>query len=216
MNKFYPIIALALFSTGALANVDGVYVQGSVGLSKLSTKHDGEKLTDDKVLIRASVGKQVGRVRYALDYSDFGKVESVQTEVFEADEGYHNGPYIETETMLDNIKVRSFGVSAIYDFPLHSAVNAYAGLRVGANKIDAKQQSTTKTVYDNKELGTTETASWHQQAKTKIGVGVLAGVQYQLTSNVALDAGVEYNQLGKFDQIKAHQYGVTAGLRYNF
>lgn len=52
--------------------------------------------------------------------------------------------------------------------------------------------------------------------KTKVGAGVLAGVQYAVSPQLAVDAGVEYNYLGKLEDVKVNQYGAKLGLRYNF
>ncbi|MGN6846519.1 opacity family porin [Neisseria sicca] len=39
-----------------------------------------------------------------------------------------------------------------------------------------------------------ETAnSYHERKETKTGMGVMAGVSYEVTPNVALDAGYHYN-----------------------
>ncbi|MGL4051313.1 opacity family porin, partial [Pasteurella multocida] len=34
--------------------------------------------------------------------------------------------------------------------------------------------------------------------------------------NVSLNAGIEYNRLGKIDGVKVNQYGAKVGLRYDF
>lgn len=44
----------------------------------------------------------------------------------------------------------------------------------------------------------------------------MAGVQYHVNPNIAVDAGVEYNYLGKSGDVKFDQLGAKAGVRYSF
>ena len=62
-----------------------------------------------------------------------------------------------------------------------------------------------------------ETAnSYYERKETKTGVGVMAGVSYEVTPNVALDAGYRYNYWGKFDGLKTQSHEVSAGVRVKF
>ncbi|WP_295848127.1 opacity family porin [uncultured Neisseria sp.] len=62
-----------------------------------------------------------------------------------------------------------------------------------------------------------ETAnSYHERKETKTGVGVMAGVNYEVTPNVALDAGYRYNHWGKINNVKLHTHEVSAGVRVTF
>ena len=54
------------------------------------------------------------------------------------------------------------------------------------------------------------------ESSTKFGYGALLGASYDLMPNLAADAAVEYNILGKEDGVTVKQYGVKAGLRYTF
>ncbi|AKD37910.1 opacity type porin [Pasteurella multocida subsp. multocida OH4807] len=51
---------------------------------------------------------------------------------------------------------------------------------------------------------------------TRVGIGLLAGASYYFTPNFALVGTVEYNYLGKLDEIRISNYGATLGLRYEF
>lgn len=51
---------------------------------------------------------------------------------------------------------------------------------------------------------------------TRVGVGLLAGASYYFTPNFALVGSVEYNYLGKLDDIRISNYGATLGVRYEF
>ncbi|MEZ7786075.1 MULTISPECIES: opacity family porin [Neisseria] len=62
-----------------------------------------------------------------------------------------------------------------------------------------------------------ETAnSYYERSDTKTGVGAMAGVSYEVTPNVALDAGYRYNYWGKMNSIKFHTHEVSAGVRVTF
>ena len=68
-------------------------------------------------------------------------------------------------------------------------------------------------------MTTITTVNFHETEsirKTKTGVGVLAGVGYDITENVALDAGYRYNHLGKFDGLKVHAHEFSTGVRVKF
>lgn len=97
-------------------------------------------------------------------------------------------------------KVQSVGVSAIYDFKNDTALTPYVGVRVSANRSSFEDRSGS---YGH---------------RTDTGVGAVAGVQYELTPNLALDGAVEYNKLGKVNLhgVKVTQLGAKAGVRYNF
>lgn len=96
------------------------------------------------------------------------------------------------------VKTQSVGLSAIYDFKNDTALTPYMGVRVSANRIKAEDR---------------EGFSEH---KTNAGIGAVAGVQYQIAPNVALDGAVEYNTLGKVDGVKVNQFGAKAGVRVDF
>lgn len=56
----------------------------------------------------------------------------------------------------------------------------------------------------------------HNSTLNRIGVGVLMGASYELTSHLALVGTAEYNYLGKFNAEKMHNYSFKLGLRYAF
>jgi opacity protein opA58 len=49
-----------------------------------------------------------------------------------------------------------------------------------------------------------------------MGIGALAGVSYEVTPNVALDAGYRYNYWGNFEETKIQSHEVSAGVRVKF
>lgn len=190
MKKLVLATLLAGLSTLGFANN---YVQGAFGYSNLDTKESGVKFDDSDAAARVAIGKDMGAVRYQGDYAYFGKLDNKQT----IPGGHHHA----------ELKAHSVGVSAIYDFPTQSEFAPYAGVRLGVNHLDLAVdhvQGAQKSKYSENDV--------------KVGAGVLAGVQYQFNSSMALDVGAEYNYLGKIGahDAKVSQYGATVGVRYNF
>ncbi|MFC0820989.1 opacity family porin [Moraxella marmotae] len=197
MKKLVLATALAALSTTAMANVaanNGYYVQGNVGVSKLEAKEDGDKFKKNQTGFTLAVGKDTGAVRYVGDYTYFGKIKN---DVVVSPTDYHHAKLV----------AHSLGLSAIYDFDNQSAFTPYAGARLGVNVLKLDTNSRYNASYSSLD-----------ERKTNVGAGVLAGVQYAVNPNLAVDAGVEYNYLGKVgnDDVKVNQYGAKVGLRYNF
>lgn len=99
------------------------------------------------------------------------------------------------------VKAHSVGVSAIYDFKNDTALTPYLGVRVAATRLSGE--------------GSLEGQHFSKHT-TSTGMGAVAGVQYQVAPNLALDGAVEYNYLGKFEGEKVTQYGAKAGVRVDF
>lgn len=206
MKKLLLATLLAGTSTFAMANVSDLYVQGNIGVSKLEAKEDGDKFKDNNTGYTIAVGKDTGAVRYQADYTNFGKIKENGSE---GESG--TADYSEWTATL---KAQSLGVSAIYDFQTVSGFTPYAGVRVGINQLNFKAHDVSTTVASDGALE--NISSSESVKKTKVGAGVLAGVQYAINPQFAVDAGVEYNYLGKFEDTKVSQYGAKVGLRYNF
>ena len=197
MKKLLLATLLAGTSTLAVANPSNLYVQGDVLASKLELKEDGFKEKDNLTGVRVAVGTDTGAVRYVADYTHFGKSKY--------SESYPNGDYARGD-----LKVHSLGASAIYDFQTVSGFAPYAGARLGVNHLRFNWQDR-DTTSNNQVV--TDSGS---MKKTKVGLGAVAGVQYHINPNIAVDGGVEYNHLGKIDGLKVNQYGAKVGVRYNF
>lgn len=172
-----------------------MYIQGEVGTSRLVLKADKEDYKDTVTNARISVGKSFGNARYALDYTHFGKVKGSASDTY--------------SSAQSDLTAQGIGISAIYDAHNQTALTPYVGIRAGLNRLSGNINSRT----NNSSYSYSETS-------TQLGIGVLAGVQYQVNDRLALNVGTEYNYLGKLDgdkyPLKVHQYGALAGLRYNF
>lgn len=216
MKKLILATVLAGLSTAAAANVlvnNGYYVQADLGYSNLKAKYNDNRPNDNKLEDKGlgygiSFGKDTNLARYALDYKNYGKINS----------SYTYQPQTNTNTSITSsgeLKVQSLGLSAIYDFDTVSGFTPYAGARVGINQIKSTVSTVTTTT-------TGQSTTHSQKQENKVGFGVLAGAQYAINPQLSVDAGVEYNYLGQYDKLdtdsklKAHQYGVKVGLRHNF
>lgn len=206
MKKVILATLVASVSTLAVANTTGVYVQADVLPSRIEAKFDGEKAKDSTTGFRISAGKKINDIRGVVDYTHFGKLEEKETSA--------NGDYA-----YSKLTIQSIGASALYDFNTQSGFTPYVGAKVAVNQARATWndrdtvhlQEANGVVVDKK----VEYDSGSEK-KTKVGVGVLAGVQYQVNPQFAVDAGVEYNHLGKFSDTKVNQYGAKVGVRYSF
>ena len=185
------LVALSLPAIALADDNRGFYVQGDLGHSTLKTNDEGGKTSSKGFSPRLSAGYDFGDFRVAADYTHYKTWKD-----HEQDSSY---------TLDSKIKLQSVGVSAIYDFDLNSPVKPYVGARVGLNRFSYDDDHCSVNVHETESI-----------RKTKTGVGVLAGVGYDITENVALDAGYRYNHWGNFDGMKVHTHEVSAGVRVKF
>ncbi|MFQ3038357.1 opacity family porin [Neisseria cinerea] len=185
------LVALSLPAIALADDNRGFYVQGDLGHSTLKTNDEGGKTSSKGFSPRLSAGYDFGDFRVAADYTHYKTWKD-----HEQDSSY---------TLDSKIKLQSVGVSAIYDFDLNSPVKPYVGARVGLNRFSYDDDHRSVNVHETESI-----------RKTKTGVGVLAGVGYDITENVALDAGYRYNHWGNFDGMKVHTHEVSAGVRVKF
>ncbi|MCF7521209.1 opacity family porin [Neisseria sp. ZJ106] len=106
-----------------------------------------------------------------------------------------------SENFSSEFKPYGVGVSAIYDIETGLPVKPYVGARLGINHVSAKVK------IPGRDLSYSE---------TKTGIGALVGVSYDVTSNIALDAGYRYNYWGKFGDVKLHSNEFHGGVRVKF
>lgn len=202
MKKIVLAAAVAAISTTAMAQS---YVQGNVGYAqqKITLSSVDASLSDSTPTVRLAYGQDNGAFRYAFDYTYFGKIDK-KSEVQLA-----NG----TQKSSLDLSAHSLGASAFYDFNVASMpeLTPYVGGRLGLNYLTAD----IKDGFYNAQ-GTRTAYNDSKSSETRIGVGAVVGAQYRLTQNLSLDAGVEYNLLGSWDNLKLHQCGATVGVRYDF
>ena len=192
MEKVLTALIALSISTVALADDSrGFYIQGDVGHSTVKAKAGEDSVKVKGFSPRLSAGYDFGDFRVAADYTHYKTLKEHEQD--------------SSNTFDSKTKFQSVGVSAIYDFDLNSPVKPYVGARVGINRVSFDEHSKTATHSE------TET-----YRGTKTGIGALAGVGYDITENVALDAGYRYNYWGKFDGLKVHSHEVSAGVRVKF
>ncbi len=187
------LIALSL-PTFALADATkGFYVQADAGHATVKGKYDDVSESVKGFSPRISAGYDFGDFRVAADYTHY--------------KSFKSDSETPTTTDKEKVKFQSVGVSAIYDFDINSPVKPYVGARLGINRVSSDESETSKVSNSYSE---------ESYRKTQAGIGVLAGVSYEVTPNVALDAGYRYNYWGKFEETKVHSHEVSAGVRVTF
>ncbi|OOF58749.1 opacity family porin [Rodentibacter myodis] len=195
MKKSLLALAIGALAVASTANA-GWYVQGDLGYSKVkSSGGDIGDFNKSKFTPSLAVGYKYGNWRFALDYTNYGKIE----------ESYAD----QNEVSTEKLKTYGLGLSAIYDIELNSPFKPYVGVRLSQNFFDDK--------YDSSTMENGAIVREHiSEKENKFGYGVLAGVSYNFSPNWAVNGGIEYNRLGKFDDVKINQYGAKVGIRYEF
>lgn len=203
VSKILLAVTALIVSAVSYANT-GYYVQGDVLASKMGVKDFSGTLKKNKVGARIAVGKDNGNLRYQADYTYFGEIKQNRSENV-------NMPVLGDVALKrkDQFNAHSVGFSTIYDFDTKTALQPYVGLRVGVNLLDVDIVGTASTATES-------STTTREERKAQVGIGALAGVQYNINSKFALNAGLEYNYLGKAEKFKFNQYGANVGLRYNF
>lgn len=185
------LLIATLLSAFALSAHSQVYVQADLGSSRVALEDEagGEEVLSGTVFTqRLSVGYDFqNNFRVAVDYTNFGKIKNTYSD------GYYSADV--------SLKVKSLGVTGFYDFKSSSNFTPYVGVRLAHNKADVNVQAYNSY---NSVSGS--------DSVSRIGLGVLGGVQYKLTNNMALNANIEYNRLAS----DAYSAGANIGLRYNF
>lgn len=176
------LLIVTMLSTLALSAQAQWYVQGDLGASKIDITHVNSS-DSPSFTQRISVGYAFDKnFRLAVDYTNYGKVTANYADVVDV-----------------SLKGKSLGLTGFYDFDL-ADFKPYVGVRVSANKGEG--DVTANARYYRIDFVT----------ETSIGIGALAGVQYKLTDNVALNTNIEYNRLAS----DVSDVGVKAGLRFSF
>ncbi|HFC4381841.1 TPA: opacity family porin, partial [Neisseria gonorrhoeae] len=159
---------------------------------------------------RVSVGYDFGGWRIAADYARYRKWNnnkySVNTKkVGEKNNGDTNvAQYLKAENQENGTfhAASSLGLSAVYDFDTGSRFKPYIGARVAYGHVRHSIDSTKKTidiltatgapgtaptVYPPKE----KTRSTYRESDSirRVGLGVIAGVGFDITPKLTLDAG---------------------------
>ncbi|HEZ9417910.1 TPA: outer membrane beta-barrel protein [Neisseria gonorrhoeae] len=175
---------------------------------------------------RVSVGYDFGGWRIAADYARYRK--------------WNNSKYSVSIKELKNKKkktenqengsfhaVSSLGLSAVYDFKLNDKFKPYIGARVAYGHV-RHSISTKKTteflttagspgvVPGGYKVSTTPGAHQESNSIRRVGLGVIAGVGFDITPNLTLDAGYRYHNWGRLENTRFKTHEASLGVRYRF
>ncbi|HFC1845215.1 TPA: opacity family porin, partial [Neisseria gonorrhoeae] len=182
------------------------------GKNKISTVSDYfRNIRTHSIHPRVSVGYDFGGWRIAADYARYRKWNNNKYSVnIENVKKHDNGNRIDRKTENQENgtfhAVSSLGLSAIYDFQINDKFKPYIGARVAYGHVRHSIDSTKKateflTVPHGKNIKSTtydnispQTQNAHHQSDSirRVGLGVIAGVGFDITPKLTLDAGYRY------------------------
>ncbi|HFB5933834.1 TPA: outer membrane beta-barrel protein [Neisseria gonorrhoeae] len=183
---------------------------------------------------RVSVGYDFGGWRIAADYARYRKWNnnkySVNTKLVRENKDYGNRIDRKTENQENGTfhAASSLGLSAVYDFDTGSRFKPYAGVRVAYGHVRHSIDSTKKatefltaagapgaapTVYNQ---GNTQDAHHQSNSIRRVGLGVIAGVGFDITPKLTLDAGYRYHNWGRLENTRFKTHEASLGMRYRF
>ncbi|HGH6068909.1 TPA: opacity family porin, partial [Neisseria meningitidis] len=183
---------------------------------------------------RVSVGYDFGDWRIAADYASYRKWNnnkySVNTK--ELENKLNNKKDLKTENQENGTfhAASSLGLSAIYDFKLNDKFKPYIGARVAYGHVKHQVHSveskttivTTAPTQGALKGGTilqgpTPKPPYHESNSiSSLGLGVIAGVGFDITPKLTLDTGYRYHNWGRLENTRFKTHEVSLGMRYHF
>ncbi|EPI7753687.1 opacity family porin, partial [Neisseria gonorrhoeae] len=184
-----------------------------------------------------SVGYDFGGWRIAADYARYRKWNnskySVNIEkVRERNNGNTNvAQYLKAENQENGTfhAASSLGLSAVYDFKLNDKFKPYIGARVAYGHVRHSIDSTKKTIEFLTAAGARgaaptvyspykNTQDAHQESNSirRVGLGVIAGVGFDITPKLTLDTGYRYHYWGRLENTRFKTHEASLGVRYRF
>ncbi|MEF1775408.1 opacity family porin [Neisseria gonorrhoeae] len=189
---------------------------------------------------RVSVGYDFGGWRIAADYARYRKWNnnkySVNIKELERNENKNSGNHLNIKTRKTEHQengtfhaASSLGLSAVYDFRPNDKFKPYIGVRVAYGHVRHSIDSTKKatefltaagapgaapTVYPPHK----NTQDDHRESNSirRVGLGVIAGVGFDITPNLTLDAGYRYHNWGRLENTRFKTHEASLGMRYRF
>ncbi|UYM33212.1 opacity family porin [Neisseria gonorrhoeae] len=186
---------------------------------------------------RVSVGYDFGGWRIAADYARYRKWNdnkySVNTKLVRTggDERLRNKETLKTEHQENGTfhAVSSLGLSAVYDFKLNDKFKPYIGARVAYGHVRHSIDSTKKTTEFVTSAGApgraptvypphknTQDAHHESNSIRRVGLGVIAGVGFDITPKLTLDTGYRYHNWGRLENTRFKTHEASLGMRYRF
>ncbi|QRE85273.1 outer membrane beta-barrel protein [Neisseria gonorrhoeae] len=186
---------------------------------------------------RVSVGYDFGGWRIAADYARYRKWNnskySVNTKLVKigGDKRLRNEQTLKTEHQENGTfhAVSSLGLSTIYDFDTGSRFKPYIGMRVAYGHVrhqvrSVEQETEIITTYPSNGGGKVSLPSKmppksaHHQSNSirRVGLGVIAGVGFDITPKLTLDTGYRYHNWGRLENTRFKTHEASLGMRYRF
>ncbi|ENT1791746.1 outer membrane beta-barrel protein, partial [Neisseria gonorrhoeae] len=200
------------------------------GKNKISTVSDYfRNIRTHSIHPRVSVGYDFGGWRIAADYARYRKWNdnkySVNIKKLEnKNKKLENKNKKKTENQENGSfhAVSSLGLSAVYDFKLNDKFKPYIGARVAYGHVRHSIDSTKKITASAGGAGSPasykSTQDAHHQSNSirRVGLGVIAGVGFDITPNLTLDAGYRYHNWGRLENTRFKTHEASLGVRYRF
>ncbi|ENV6347194.1 outer membrane beta-barrel protein [Neisseria gonorrhoeae] len=235
-----------LFSSAAQAasegNGRGAYVQADLAYAAERITHDYPKPTDPSkgkistvsdyfrnirthsIHPRVSVGYDFGGWRIAADYARYRKWNNSKYSVSIKELKNNNKKKTENQENGSFHAVSSLGLSAVYDFKLNDKFKPYIGARVAYGHVRHSIDSTKKITAGAGGAGSPvrpfykSTQDAHHQSNSirRVGLGVIAGVGFDITPKLTLDTGYRYHNWGRLENTRFKTHEASLGVRYRF
>ncbi|ENS8706750.1 outer membrane beta-barrel protein [Neisseria gonorrhoeae] len=235
-----------LFSSAAQAASEdggrGPYVQADLAYAAERITHDYPEPTAQKkgkistvsdyfrnirthsIHPRVSVGYDFGGWRIAADYARYRKWNNSKYSVSIKELGNNNKKKTENQENGSFHAVSSLGLSAVYDFKLNDKFKPYIGARVAYGHVRHSIDSTKKITAGAGGAGSPVRPSYkstqdaHHQSNSirRVGLGVIAGVGFDITPKLTLDTGYRYHNWGRLENTRFKTHEASLGVRYRF
>ncbi|CNQ95031.1 outer membrane protein [Neisseria gonorrhoeae] len=200
---------------------------------KISTVSDYFKnIRTHSIHPRVSVGYDFGGWRIAADYARYRKWNNnkYSVNIEKVQEIHKNRIDRKTENQENGTfhAVSSLGLSAVYDFKLNDKFKPYIGARVAYGHVRHSIDSTKKTTeFLTSSYGDGKPTVYSPEEKTRstyresdsirrVGLGVIAGVGFDITPKLTLDAGYRYHYWGRLENTRFKTHEASLGMRYRF
>ncbi|HFB1153275.1 TPA: outer membrane beta-barrel protein, partial [Neisseria gonorrhoeae] len=221
-----------LFSSAAQAASEdggrGPYVQADLAYAAERITHDYPEPTAQKkgkistvsdyfrnirthsIHPRVSVGYDFGGWRIAADYARYRKWNNSKYSVSIKELKNNNKKKTENQENGSFHAVSSLGLSAVYDFKLNDKFKPYIGARVAYGHVRHSIDSTKKITAGAGGAGSPVRPSYkstqdaHHQSNSirRVGLGVIAGVGFDITPKLTLDTGYRYHNWGRLENTR--------------
>ncbi|ENW3435922.1 outer membrane beta-barrel protein [Neisseria gonorrhoeae] len=173
---------------------------------------------------RVSVGYDFGGWRIAADYARYRKWNNSKYSVSIKELKNNNKKKTENQENGSFHAVSSLGLSAVYDFKLNDKFKPYIGARVAYGHVRHSIDSTKKITAGAGGAGSPVHPSYkstqdaHHQSNSirRVGLGVIAGVGFDITPKLTLDTGYRYHNWGRLENTRFKTHEASLGVRYRF